>query len=499
MLLADKKQSPERDFYQSGKKMLAKPPGSGSGAANPDESLKILRPGSARFQAGFNEIIMEVEKKDLGKGQIELNISLGVEEFAPYLQSGAETLSREIKIEGFRPGKAPLAIVKQRAGEMAVLEAAARLAIDKTLWPAIKEQADGELADTPEISVTKLAPDNPLGYKAILTFLPEVKLGEYKNFGIKENQAEVAESEVLAFLERLADSRAKETLSLAAAKTGDKVIVDLEMFLDNVPLEGGQTKDTSVIIGQKFIVDGFDKQLLGLNKNETREFSLPYPADFHQKNLAGKLVQYRVRVKDIFRREKPAIDDEFAKTFNQKNLAELKENIKNNLQAEKNTAQRQAMEDEIIKQGVKNAHFGDLPELMIKNEGGNLLRQVEEEINGQGGNFADYLAHLKKTREQFLLDLLPNAVERIKISLFLRAVGRAEKIEATEAEVQHQLEALKKYYQNAGLSQSDPERYKQMDSPAYRRHLGRLILDRKTIDKLRALNTAAAPAAQAGK
>jgi len=136
---------------------------------------------------------------------------------------------------------------------------------------------------------------------------------------------------------------------------------------------------------------------------------------------------------------------------------------------------------------------------MIKNEGENLLRQVEEEINGQGGNFADYLAHLKKTREQFLLDLLPNAVERIKISLFLRAVGRAEKIEATEAEVQHQLEALKKYYQNAGLSQSDPERYKQMDSPAYRRHLGRLILDRKTIDKLRALNTAAAPAAQAGK
>ena len=238
---------------------------------------------------------MKITKKDLEKGQIELNVILEADEFAPYLEKGAKKISETAKIEGFRPGKAPLEVVKQQVGEMAVLEEAANIAIRKTIDQALAENLGGqESAGQPQIEITKLAPGNDLEYKITTALTPEVTLGKYKELGIKKTEIKIPAADIDKSLAELQELRASEVLSEKEAKTGDRLLVDVEMFLDKVPLEGGQTQDLSVIIGKNHFVPGFDEKLLGAKAEAVADFDLDFPKEHHQKNIAGKKVTFKV-------------------------------------------------------------------------------------------------------------------------------------------------------------------------------------------------------------
>ncbi|MCK5320631.1 trigger factor family protein, partial [Candidatus Parcubacteria bacterium] len=134
---------------------------------------------------------MKVEKKNLEKSQIELNVELALDEFKPFINKAAKRISKEVKIDGFRSGNIPYEILKKKIGEMTILEEAARIAISSKLEELIKDHIDGEPVGQPKIDITKLAPENPLKFKAVLALLPEVTLGKYKDLKIKMSKAEV--------------------------------------------------------------------------------------------------------------------------------------------------------------------------------------------------------------------------------------------------------------------------------------------------------------------
>lgn len=425
---------------------------------------------------------MNIQKKDLGKSQIELTVELPFDEFKPYIKQGAEKVSREIKIEGFRPGKAPYEILKQKIGEMAILEEAARIAINKTLETAIKDNITGQPVGQPQVNITKLAPDNPMEYKAILAILPEIKLGDYKNAKVKLEKTEVADEEVEKMINDLRETQVKEIIADREIKNGDKAVVDIEMFLDKVPVEGGQGKGTGVIVGKGYIVPGFGKKLIGGRKGEVREFSLPYPEDHHQRNLAGKLVEFRVQIKEVYERQLPEINREFAKGFGSNSVDGLKENIKKSLAAEKQRKAGQKAEIEMLDKIIEKTKFGDMPEILIRNEAENMIAELEAAVAGQGGKFEDYLSHLNKTRDRLALDLLPDAVKRVKTSLLIREVALAEKISAENAEIDKEIEHILNHYKD---SKGIEEKVK---SPAHREYLRNLIGGRKVIDKLKEWN-----------
>jgi trigger factor len=183
---------------------------------------------------------MNVEKKDLEKSQVELLVSLTPEEFKFYIKKGAEKVSREVKIEGFRPGKVPYDILKQKIGEMSILEEAAHIAIHRTLDKAIAENLkDKDLVGQPRVEITKLAPDNPLEYKIIMAISPDIKLCDYKAVKIKQTSVDIKEEEIMTVLNDLREMRAQEAITDEPVKDGDKVIVDINMYLDNVPVDGG--------------------------------------------------------------------------------------------------------------------------------------------------------------------------------------------------------------------------------------------------------------------
>lgn len=421
---------------------------------------------------------MKVTVQTLPKAQYELLIEIPAEEMKPYLDKAVEKLGKEIKVEGFRPGKATFEVLKNKIGELSIWEEAGYIAINKTLDQAISENIKEEIVGQPQVNVTKLAPGNPLEYKVVVAILPSVTIGEYKNFKIKLGEIKVGEPEVEKILVDLAEMRVKEVISDAPAKDGDKVVVDINIFLDKVPLEGGQGKDTAVVIGKGRVVPGFDKKLIGAKTGEEREFDLPYPDTHYQKNLAGKLVQFKVKIKSVYSRELPAIDDTFATGFGMKSLTELKENIKKTLVKEEETKAKQKAEIKIIEKIIDKAKFGDIPELLIKNEGETMLAELAHNLEHQGAKFDDYLKSLGKTRQELLLDTMPDAVKRVKSALVIRKIAETEKISVEHEEIHREMEAILKHYAN------DDKIKEKVESHEYHRYLENMLTNQKVMMQL---------------
>ncbi|HOZ53490.1 MAG TPA: trigger factor [bacterium] len=428
---------------------------------------------------------MKVVQKDLEKSQIELTVEVSVEDFTPFISKGAESLSKEIKIEGFRPGKVPVEILKQKIGEMAILEESAKLVINKQIYEVIDENIkDKQVVGQPEVNITKLAPGNPLEYKIKVITLPEIKLGEYKNFAFKKEEIKASEEEVNKVMNDLLEMRATEKISEDAIKDGDKVIASVNLFLDKVPVEDGQNPEVTVLIGKNYFVEGFDKNLIGLKKGDSKEFGLVYPDKHWQKNLAGKKVDFKVEIKEVYNREIPEINDDLAKMFRFKNVEELKKNLSTTIEEQKKKETDQKMEIKIMDKILDNSKFGDIAEDLIKNESEIMMREIEQNIISQGGKFEDYLKSVGKSYEQLMLEMMPNAVKRVKGALMLKEVAKLEKIELNDQEIDAELDRLKSKYGNS------PEAAKNIASPAYRSYLSSFLLNQKIIDKLKEWNIA---------
>ena len=432
---------------------------------------------------------MKVEKKNLEKSQIELNVELNQDEFKPFIDKAAKRISKEIKIDGFRSGNIPYKILKQKIGEMTILEEAARGAISSKLEELIRDHIDGDPVGQPKIDITKLAPENPLQFKAILALLPDVTLGEYKNLKIKIPKAEAEDVDVKKTMDEILETRVKEALVEREIKDGDKILADLQMFLDNVPIEGGQNKDTAIIMGKNYIVPGFDKNLLGAKKGDIKEFSLPYPKEHHMKNLAGKMVDFKVTIKDVYERIKPELNDDLAKGFGLKNIDELKENVKKSIGKQKKKEANTRAEKEMLEKIINKTKFGDIAEMLVKHEGQKMLAELEQTITQQGGKFEDYLQSIGKSQERLTLDLLPDAVKRVKTSMMIREVAKIEKIKVDDKDVSKQIEDMKKHYKGAGSNAPDAKQaIAQVDTPEYKSYVYNILNSRKVINKLREWN-----------
>ena len=430
---------------------------------------------------------MQVTKKELEKSQIELTVEMTVEEFAPYIEKGAHKLAEKVKIEGFRPGKAPLEVLKQKVGEMTILEEAANVIIRKTIDDIIEKNTMERMAvGQPKVEITKLAPGNPFEYKVIVSIMPTVTLGKYKDLKIKPEEPKVLDIDIEKTLKELQEMRVKEVITEEAAGNSDKLLVDIDMFLDKVPVEGGQTKDLTVILGKNYFVAGFDKELLGAKAGEERDFSLLFPEDHHQKNLAGKMVEFKVKINSVYKRELPEINDEFAVGFRFKDLADLKKTLNDNIMADRTEKAATKAELEMLDKIVSDTKFGELPEAMVESETHYMMHEIEDNLEKQGGKMEDYLQNLGKTKNEFVLELLPNAVKRVKTALVMKEVGTVEKIEVSETEIDKKIEELLADHKD----NKDLEKMAKENS--YRRYVGNVMQNEKVINKLKEWNYASA-------
>lgn len=423
---------------------------------------------------------MQITKNQLPKGQLELTIELPAEELEKYYKVAVKKFGAEIRIDGFRPGKIPEDMIIKKVGEDQILAEASEMAIQGSIGKAI-DQEKITIISTPKIDVVKQALGNPFVYKATVSLLPTVELGDYKSVKVKKKKAEVDGKELEKAIGDLRKMRSKEALVDREVQKGDKVEVDIEVFQNKVPIEGGQGKNQPIIIGEGNFIPGFEDKLVGMKKGEEKEFELRFPKEYFQKNLAGKPAEFKIKVNSVFKVEMPEANDEFAKSFGAfKNMKDLEDQIKKNLQQEVDNKERQRVELEILESIANKSKFGEFPEDLVASEIDKMVHELKHDFENQGLKYEDYLQSIKKSEEELRKSFEPRAEKRVKTALLIRKIAEVEKIEATEDEIHKEIEKSKQTYQQ----QKNEEMLKQLETPDYYSFVKNIMVNQKVIDML---------------
>lgn len=423
---------------------------------------------------------MNIQTKQLKPSEAELNIEVSQEECRPFLEKAANRLSQTSKIEGFRPGKAPYDIIKQRLGEMAIYQEALDAIISFFYFQAVKRE-NLDTVSQPKIDLEKLAPGNPIIFKATAALMPQIKLGHYQSIRVKKGEVKIEAREIEKVIEDIRKMQAKESLQDKTAENGDRAEIDFNVNLNNVPIENGQGKKYPLVIGDGAMVPGFEEQLIGLKKDEEKSFQLKFPDEYQNKMVAGKLCDFKVRMLAVFKRELPEISDEWAKTVGAENLEDLKSKIKKNLEDEKMFHEEQRQELEMLNKIVAQTELSEIPDVLIDSEAHRMVHEFEDSIEQQGIKFEEYLNNIKKEEKDLEADFKAKALERVKTSLVIKEIADKENIIASEEELKKETEKI--------LTQvrGNKEAEENIWSEGYQRYLKTVVRNRKTVEMLKSL------------
>ncbi|OGY87333.1 MAG: trigger factor [Candidatus Kerfeldbacteria bacterium RIFOXYA2_FULL_38_24] len=422
---------------------------------------------------------MKIVKKTLEQSQVELTVELSLEETQPFVDKAAKRIAHEVNIKGFRKGKVPYEILKQQVGEQVIYEEAFADIVEDSLQKALKKE-NLNIAARPKIDREKLAPGNPVVYKAVLALMPTVVLGEYKNLKSRKGTVVLDQKKYEKTLADLRKMRAKEKLVVRTAKKGDKVLIDFVVKVDGVAIEHGSAQKQHLVLGESQMIPGFEDNVVGMKQNEEKDFEVTFPKDY-KKELANKKAKVHVKVHGVYELELPELDDNLAKELNFESLKKLEEEIRQNIEREIKQEVEQKFAENIIDELIAMSKFDALPPQLIAEETDKMLHEIEHEVGKQGLKFEDYLTHLKKTKEELRQDFNPKAQDRIKAALVLRAIAQAEDIKATVVEVDKEINDTKKVYEKMP---NNAEIIKQIDSLAFRIQLENQIIHRKIFEKL---------------
>lgn len=421
---------------------------------------------------------MQTTVTQLPKSSVELSVEVSVEKMKPYLVRAAESLSREHKVPGFRPGKLPYDMAVQQFGSMAIYEEAVDQAVRDMYVRAVREQ-NIKTVGSPQINVTKLAPENPLVFTATVAILPNVTLPDFTTITIGKRVVKIAKEDTDRVMNDLRKMQPKEILVDRAAEKTDKVIVDLDLTRERVPIDGGQARDHHIYLNEDYYFPSVREALIGMKKGDVKEFPIEFPKDHTQKLLAGTIVDAKVAVKDVYSVELPELDDTFAKALGQTDIPALRTIVEGNLKDEATKKANDAEEIEMLDATIAKAKIDELPEILITGEAHRMIDELEHGVQRQGLTFDEYLKSIKKTRDQIFLDMAPEAVKRVKIALLTRAVADHAKVEVDDAEVDAEVQAQLKRYEN------EPEFKDRIQSEEAREYVRATLRNRKVIQWLR--------------
>jgi len=383
---------------------------------------------------------MKQEIKNLENSQKELIISLDFEEFKKFVEEATEELIKEVELPGFRKGKAPKELAIKNIKEFDIYEKAANLAAKKNYLDYISSN-NLEPLTSPDIEVLKLAPNNEFSFKATFYVIPEIDLDDYqekiKHLKNQKKEVKVEEQEIEESLNWLLKSRTNYEKSNSEIKIGDKVKLDFDIK-ENGSLIDSQ-RDFEFITGEKQVFEDFEKNILGLKENETKNFSVEVPSDYWSKDLAGKNVDFEIKIKEVYNAISPTLNDEFAKGLGSfKSLVDLKENLKTGLLEEKKNEERERFRVLILKELAKIISI-DLPPVLIDREIEIMIEELKNSVSGNNLDWNMYLKQINKTEDDLRIEFKDRAIERIKIELILRKIAQEEQIEPSEEEIEKEV------------------------------------------------------------
>ena len=391
---------------------------------------------------------MSFTVENLEKNMAKLTIEVSAEDFEKALQGAYEKNKGKIAVNGFRKGKVPRAMIEKVYGAGIFYEDAANALIPGEYAKAAAESGL-DIVSQPEIDITQIEKGSNFIFTATVALKPEVTLGEYLGVEIEKVDTKVTADEVKAELEKVREqnSRIVAVTTNRGVKDKDHTIIDFEGFVDGEAFEGGKGTDYPLVIGSNSFIDNFEEQLIGAKVGKEVEVNVTFPENYHAENLAGKPALFKVTVKEIKVKELPALDDEFAKEISEfETLADYKADIKAKLTETKKANAEKEKQAKAVAKAVENATM-DIPQAMIKSQADRIAEDFAQRLQQQGLSFDMYLQYTGASVDKFMESLMPEAEARIKNSLVLEAVAKAENIQISDKDFEAELEKMAAMYQ----------------------------------------------------
>ncbi|MDD4994749.1 MAG: trigger factor [Candidatus Pacebacteria bacterium] len=389
---------------------------------------------------------MEIKINSLQKSKKEIIVSLNQKDLLPFKEEALKELNKDLQINGYRLGKAPLSIAENHLSSLKVYERMTSLAIDQ-IYPKIIKDKKIQAIGYPSINITKIVPNQEVEFKAEVAIIPQVELPNYQEIAqkIPKNKKEsltIEEKEIEQALLWLQDSRANLEQVSRSAEKEDIVTIDYQIKEDKKLIENGEDKNYSFILGKGSFLPGFEDNIIGMKTGEEKKFELIVPKDWPQKNLQNKKLNINVSLKEIKTKKLPILNDEFAQSIGKfKTLEDLKKNIKEGLLLEKKQKETERWRLEALEKIIAETKI-DLPEILVQNEIEKMVEELKAQLEKMQLPFDKYLEQIKKSEEDLKKEFKELAEKRVSSALVLREIASIEKIEASEKEIEKKINEI---------------------------------------------------------
>jgi len=378
---------------------------------------------------------MKTKKHQISKNRVKITVTVPAEKMEEYFESEYQRLAPTVNLPGFRPGHAPRVMTIEAIGQARLSQNALELAINEGYQKALAEHGVYPVTP-PSISISKhpsftKSGENELVFEVEFDILPKAEIGDYKKIKVSKIDPQalvVTDEEVEKVIEYLRRQAAELKDVNRAARSGDWVLISFVGSIKKVIQEKLTSQNFPMVIGETPLVPGFESNLIGMKKGETKEFDLELPKDFADKNFAGKKVHFKLTLNDLKEMVLPKANEEFAKKFGAEKLSLLKANIKKSLEQEKKERETRMQIATISDQIIKMTKV-DIPKSLIENEKERMKAVLRENLQKQGTTLERYIENLKLTPEKIDQDLEEQAKRNIILGVGLGEIGRAEKIE----------------------------------------------------------------------
>ena len=401
---------------------------------------------------------MKITRKDLPKSQVELIIQVEQAEMVKYIDKTTSKLAKQITVPGFRKGEAPKELVMKQIHPTDLLNETFEYAINDSYKKAIEQEKLAPLA-SPEIKLSEEASQDNLEYTAIISIMPELKLPDYKKLAekITKEDNDISDKDVEEAKKYLQKSRGTQNIVDREAKAGDVVSLDYILTVDKKEFD--KSEKMPVEIGAGKFIPGFEDEVIGLKAGDKKEFDIKFPEDYHNKDIAGKIGHFAIKINDIQELNLPSWDEDFAKVLSngEKTISDLEISLKEGLIAERQkevqTTYTQAIVDAILAKIEV-----DSPEVLIMAEREQIIKEMEQRALYSGHTLDDALIQAGKTRDELLEEALPQAEARVKLMLLLKAITAEQNFTADEKKVQQRIHHILEQYSQKEQQNIDIQR-----------------------------------------
>jgi len=419
---------------------------------------------------------VKVTVERMPQSSVSLDIVAENDEFNKAMDKAYRKISRQVRIPGFRPGKAPRQIVEQRLGREVIVEEAQREIMDGLYRQALEQE---ELTPVSEPSVD-VYQDEPVGFKVEVQIYPTVDLNEYTAVRVEPQEVNVSDEDVEEAISDIQKQNSiwKEPESARSPKEGDHVIIDLQAYEGEEPFQD-PVEDAEFEIGEGRLFPQIEEALKNVSAGEQAEFDITFDADDEKANpdLRGKTLHYKVTLKEIKERELPEIDDELAKTAGYESLDEMRDTLRKNLLRTRAFQARTEVVNDAI-QNIADQAILDVPSAMVVRQIDEDIARLQQELSREGMSFDEFLRFGNKSNEEYRDELKPDAERRLRNSLVLEAFAKAEGVEVGEDDLLAEIDRL------VGPSENAEQMRELYTNPYFSNMLRDELANRKVADRL---------------